>query len=1440
MQTTGFEIFDEIIEIHQSDRLEIRDKYARLRSLLERVCKETTANDKVQFPSLFSRLNFVCTKLGLNRELTYSVNGFRINANKVLHNSKHISKDEYLRDLKGLCEAMCHFRGVQIPSELKSEFVQGDIALPEKRKKGADYKRIRAIIKSVNGDCIEFVDEDKPEDIKKLKNRRTEKGYPFKETIEALWEGAEVNLIDVLIDEDDVYQPKFVVLEPDFLVDISSLAECFKEYGNHPLNYIHSRLEPIKNTKHILLGNAANLFLDELVNEQPRSPLQYNLILKEAFKNAPFEFSTCPDIESREDFVTFLADAESQYQNIKKVVHEVFASDALGIDAEKAVLEPSFICEQLGIQGRLDFFEKAEGSISKIIELKSGKTPFPENNLNLVGKNHTVQAFLYYLVIQYILNISYDKAKTYILYSKYREGNLRNPIPNLQRLQSIINLRNQIVSNDRKVANETSGVASKAMIAKFTPEILITENVNPNFLQNFIKPQINNFRRCFEQASPLELEYFHSFYSFITRELFLSKAGEADYDSMKGIATLWNATLKDKLEGGEILIDLSIKENLSNQLQPTVVFNIPKQDIKFIPNFRKGDVVVIYERNIETDNVTNKQVFKGTIQEIKKGFIEVRLRNRQRSKVVFPSASRYAVEKDFLDSSYNSMFRSMYSFLQANKDRKDLLLNQRAPEQDETNYLVNIHDSIEIQQIVYKAKIAKDYFLLVGPPGTGKTSKALKAMVTEYLSDPAFNILLLSYTNRAVDEMCKTLENLDSKPNYIRIGSELSCDPSYSHRLLDKVIASCERRDEVKECIQKHRIFIGTTASISTKGDLFNLKQFDVAIIDEASQILEPQIIGILCVKNQRSENAVKKFILIGDNKQLPAVVLQSNESSRVENTDLRDIGLVDRRNSLFERLYNLHRKIDSNVWDMLKKQGRMHPEISLFPNYAFYKNKLELVPTPHQLEDVNFLSYNDNNYYQKLLASKRICFIPSEKCKDDISNKVNSTEAKMVAKLVLNIFELYQINLMGFDPSTSLGIITPFRSQIGAIKREIEELGIDTLNNITVDTVERYQGSERDIVIYSFCINHFSQLSNLVNNIEEDGVLIDRKLNVALTRARKQLFIIGNPQILSNNLTYYRLTEFIRSKNNFIDCTPDEFLNADFDIIEPDTDVEINATEYQPDSKFADIFNLLVTDPIKYDNRTEWPNKILGNDHDYNRLNILEYGRTNFDRQIGGVNSTDKVNLYCYFNMRKHYFTSYGIFKTFQDFFNLSFKNTSNRIVFFDFGCGPLTSGLAFNQLFHEENNFKFDYIGIDLSNAMIEKAKQFASSGLFNLNSHFSFYKNIAEVPEGYLKTFLSLPSTVILNFSYLFANLNIEETEKLASEINSLIKKHPLNKFILIYQNSSLEKRNRAYLHFKKLVSNLQSITQPRIETITYRNSEQSKYDRTETVYYEILSN
>ena len=488
----------------------------------------------------------------------------------------------------------------------------------------------------------------------------------------------------------------------------------------------------------------------------------------------------------------------------------------------------------------------------------------------------------------------------------------------------------------------------------------------------------------------------------------------------------------------------------------------------------------------------------------------------------------------------------MHGFLSGTKARRDLILSQREPNVDASLTINGEYG--RFNTLVTRAKQARDIFLIIGPPGTGKTSFGLVNLLKEELTEPDSNVLLLSYTNRAVDEICsKLVEIRREQPDFdfIRIGSDLSCSEEYREYLLSSRSAKEEGGNRLYRLIKKTRVFCGTTSAVNANMSLLKLKHFTLAIVDESSQILEPHLIGLLTAHDKEKE-AIDRFVLIGDHKQLPAVAQQSAEESVVNEPELNAIGLTDCRLSLFERL--LSRFKTANGYDerfvyMLTKQGRMHRFIGEFPNQAFYGGHLDVVPLEHQLLPCKDI--NTNNGIMKMLCSHRIAFVAAEQPRLSPSLKTNIIEAEMIAATV---YQIYLLTKDSFDKDMTVGVIVPYRNQIATVRNAIDRYGIDILHDITIDTVERYQGSQRDYIIYGFTIHQMYQLNFLTDNVfEEDGMIIDRKLNVAMTRARLNLVMIGNPKLLSMNVTFSRLMDFVRSKGGYFDVTKDDYCNGHF-----------------------------------------------------------------------------------------------------------------------------------------------------------------------------------------------------------------------------------------------------------------------------------------------------
>ena len=1112
------------------DGLPLKVAYRQLRELLEQLCYTQMADGSLQMTDLSARISYVAAKVGLTVVEQNRLHTFRLTSNRVLNHEQTPVREELLRDVKTLAFFVKRLTHESIPEALYRLLPHADatyVAAPM----GSRVKRMRVCFQYADATYLYVQPLDSLAD-EWLKVRYNVPGVneEFKETCELLWRHAQINLLDVVVDGEGVLTPSFIILEPDYLIDISSLAECFKDYGHHPANYILARFQPSDNACSLLLGNIVNLFLDEWIHAE--SEPDYLACMKKAFRAYQLELATCEELRDAAKERQFFANCRLHFENIRRTVNETFPAPGYGLDKSDAVLEPSYICEALGLQGRLDYMQR---DMSAFIEMKSGRA----DEYAIRGKvepkeNNRVQMLLYQAVLEYAMGMDHRQVKAYLFYTRYP---LLYPArPSWAMVRRVMNVRNRIVEAEYGIQLRNSIEYTAYKFKDLQPAVLNERKLAGKFWRDYLCPPILRFAEKLAALSPLEKNYFYTLYNFITKELYTSKSGDVEALSHTGAASLWRSTLDEKCEAGEILYDLTVQDNhAAAPSKPYLLLTRRGGAEEALANFRIGDAVVLYERNSEQDNVTNRMVFKGNVECVAGQTIRLRLRASQRNAGVLPSDSRYAMEHDYMDTTFRSMYQGLSLFLSATKGRRDLLLGHRGPAFDESfDGQIDVAAD-DFDRVILKARAARDYFLLMGPPGTGKTSCALRGMVEAFYGEGR-QILLLSYTNRAVDEICKALSAITPGLDYIRLGSELTCEETYRPHLMEHVLEDCANRREVQERIRRCRVFVGTVATLSAKTCLFLLKRFDVALVDEATQILEPQLLGLLCARSATGEDAIGKFVLIGDHKQLPAVVQQASEHSEVHDEELRRLGICNLKDSLFERLYRrLTSRGDgggdpeaSRFHDMLRRQGRMNEDVAQFPNRAFYGGQLEVLGLAHQRGKLELVPCLRHHPLAPVLT-RRVAFLPSEADAGQQSVKMNASEARIVAALSEAVYRQYTAEGT-FSPGRTLGIIAPYRSQVALIKSELAALRIPALDEVMVDTVERFQGSERDVIIYSCCVNRAYQLKFLSNLTEEQGVLVDRKLNVALTRARKQMFITGVPRLLALHPVYAELLRFCKN----------------------------------------------------------------------------------------------------------------------------------------------------------------------------------------------------------------------------------------------------------------------------------------------------------------------
>lgn len=1124
------DIFDEIRNIMQPD-MDCTARYHALDALLLRALKDRTRHSTVDFTHTAARLHWLCKQTG---HPSHPLEVFRARAGRIQKGLFLPNGKDEAYDLKAVCEGLAAFYQTHVPEDVQKRLPRHWRPAPAPAEKVLQAKRIRITVHRWDEHFIYGKDHTHPTEQLLKVEYADETDRTFADLNGQLYEGAQLNLLSVkAIKAEGAYpyvlKPEMLVLDPDFLIDITALCACIKPYGYSAYTHLLNKFAPPARSAAIQLGNAANQFLDDCVNERfiqnadgTTEAELYLRSMQNSFRFSPLAWSTLPDIDR-----DFFNRCEMQFHHIRQTVRNSFSAAGIDIRQTEVELEPSFLCEALGLQGRMDLLTR---NADKLVELKSGKAD--EYPYHSPKEEHSLQMALYKEILYYNLDRRREQVQSYLFYSRY-PGLYAVDVPR-SHIRRAMALRNAILHIEHRLRRGES----RTLIEELTEERLNVDGRADRPYSRYLRPRMMEILAPLHGMRGVEADYFHRFLTFTAREQFRAKVGDDRADSPGGFAETWCCDTQTKQQNGNILTGLKLhpvpdEEGAVVRLD----LQLPEYGEDFLPNFRQGDMVMLYERNHERDNVTNKQFFRCTIEEIHPERMLLKLSYKQRNAEVFRPDSLYAVEPGYMDATFNQAYSGLFSLLTAPRERKELLLGIRPPATDPSVRLHRHYLNEEIDRIVLKAKQARDYFLLVGPPGTGKTSVALKSMVEEFLSDhPQKTLLLMAYTNRAVDEICHTLSAINPAPEYIRIGQELNCAPDFRPRLMKHVIGDATSRKEIYEKLAPVRVFASTISSLCSQTELFSLKVIDVAIIDEASQVLEPQLLPLLCATtpvNRGDYNlnrlAIGKFILIGDHKQLPAVVSQPREMSRVTEDSLQAIGLTDCRNSLFERLHRLNSlQGTEGIVEMLHRQGRMHPSICEFVNRNYYNGGLDAVPLPHQQEPLAFGIRPDDDRWTAFVAGTRMAFISVQADEAEYYIKSNKREAETVAHLVHTLCQLHSRSGIPFSPCKQIGIIVPFRAQIAMIRKALAERHIPDTADITIDTVERYQGSQRDIIIFSTTVSRPYQLPILSEPVMTDGRELDRKLNVALTRARKQFFMTGNETLLRKCTAYREFLDFL------------------------------------------------------------------------------------------------------------------------------------------------------------------------------------------------------------------------------------------------------------------------------------------------------------------------
>ena len=1073
--------------------------YETFTSFLSQVAREMDPPSFECHTSPFSLFGYLCHSSGLPENIRFA--GFRILRTHANPGSMSF----------GVRFTALHWLIIELAGHLSDKPLPGDLfenlvfppdefwtdSIPKTRL--AD-SQVVLVAKKANTDLTYegyWVDFDgrevviRPDKIMRIKNQI----LALREADEHLYFPRTVRLLDIDA-QHGVLIPGAMVFLPDYLIDITAVSQCFTPYGESPSGYLLRKIQPYSSSHHLLIGNCVNQILDELIFAPD---LTWDEVLPKLFRINELTWATYTDQDTR----SHIGQIRSHFHNLKKTIHHEFLES--GFQQQYCAVEPSFYSPMYGLQGRLDLlYDHPDNAHPRmIIELKSGKIFNP----NSYGLNHPhyIQTLLYDLLIRSAYPDATDPVN-FILYSAEENNNLRHA-PAIRDWQyESLGVRNQLVILDCRLARWTKTQST-------IYEILKEKNEN---LVGYTGTERDSFYRYYEASSGVVKSYFDAFQTFLVREQMSAKLGRFGSEG-KGQSQLWASAPIEKNQHYRLLDGLEVKADCSQEQNPIVVFR-KTQLTNPLANFRTGDVILTYPASRRNRPVEG-QLFRCSLVSNTVDEVTVRLRARQ-YKPIFTEDSVWCIEHDHLDSSFRQMNQSLIRLLHMSSTQSQMFLGMKPPRPGDMTGSPSKQNGMTPTQVAALdgMKSTRDYYLLWGPPGTGKTSVLLRNLVAEKLTDVGMRILLVGYTNRAVDEICAAIlgiEGLQSE-EILRIGSRYGTDEAYRPLLLHERTQALSSRAQLLSMLGETRVVCGTIASLSGQYELFDLIQFDFIVIDEASQILEPALIGLLSMGIP--------YVLIGDHKQLPAVVSQPREDTFTDEMVLHDIGLYDLSNSYFERIFKIAK--DSGwgwAYGILIHQGRMHQDLMSYPNQFFYENILEILPFEggNQTQSL-MIEFQGDDKLARTLSRHRSIFIPTVS-QNYLNNKINPEEADRIVEI------LQKLKLLNPElPLDEIGVITPYRAQIATIRHAMAAAGIGDM--ITVDTVERYQGGAKDVIIISYCINTLSQIQLLKESMTEDGV--DRKLNVAMTRARKQIIFLANEELLLEHPLYEALLyHFIKYK---------------------------------------------------------------------------------------------------------------------------------------------------------------------------------------------------------------------------------------------------------------------------------------------------------------------
>lgn len=955
------------------------------------------------------------------------------------------------------------------------------------------------------------------------------RGRSVYDSVKHVWEGAELNLLDAeQITKADgraffTARPDTLpVIEPHWPVTVTNTLKaegCVSKY------FVDLR-DQGPSSRPLVFGSLLHGMLDDLARSHGDPPT-----FEESFdaRLPGLRMKMIAAGLSDDDQDSFRNEARQHFHNLAGFTQGRDASTTERVGWTGENVEVTRYSSVYGLEGRIDLVTEDSRAGLHIVELKSGSE----------RDEHVSQVRCYRLLWDGVAERQQMRIFGYLLYS--RSGLMRSaPMEDPQRERRILRARNQLVAAQRQIADgesfqypyylqipENCHAFCKFRKERCREQTLLLGLAEDADAQSAVEASGGPWRG-FE---PEIVRRVWAFWRHFTRLIELENWEE-------GVAVgriLQSGRLRERVANHQAIPELTLQDVDLASGEITFSGDVPRL---FMPN----DSVVAHRGDFHGEHILRGRFVSSTPSSLTMRTLGA------------PNAASLAPNDWVVDSlpfraGHRSAQRALYGFLQRRDDRLlKIVLDpgskqaQRdcAPATQEVTVSPTSRGVLNEQQVkaVHWGLTTHGGCLIQGPPGTGKTT-VIAHLVRELLTDGQ-RVIVSAQTNTAVDTVLAALVDVGVR-DFMRIGhshrspqlvSALAAAGEDPHEFFSgDVSKGTESLDRLARRVSYTSV-VGCTTYRAVSGDLIEFLQqsmdpvpFDVAIVDEATQIPEPMTLAPL--------RLARRFVLVGDHRQLPPIV--SNEratTAAVEGYGSLDVaggsrsqlglfeapssndaevvespmGLGGLDRSMFERLV-----AQGLPYVMLEEQYRMDEAIQAFSSRAYYDERLVAHPSvAHaRLElDASVLSGLSERLQAVLDPDAPVVFCDVE---GEDHGRTNRAEAEAVVETVRALLDAGA----GRD-RRSIGIVTPFRAQGQLLRRMLaDELG-ERAADIDVDTVERYQGSERDTIIVS-----------LVKTDHAGEFLADhRRLNVTLTRARRKLILFGNRECLIMSPLFRTLIE--------------------------------------------------------------------------------------------------------------------------------------------------------------------------------------------------------------------------------------------------------------------------------------------------------------------------